>query len=741
MIFTQLKKTIHFILIFTVVGIVLYTPLSAQSYSWRSITSLREIREIAFYENKLWAMTGGGVFQYSPSSSTFRIFTNITGLSSNNPFSMVLDSNRFWLGMDDGSLNVIDLTALRIRRIQIDPSPITIRDITLYNGFLYLALDFGISQFDISKEEIKATFRSLGSFSKNTAVRSVLVANGALWAGTEKGIAAVPLSSPNLQDPQFWTNYTTAQGLPANSIKNITANGDTLFVGTENGIARIHNNTVTPEGLFGNSITAFANDNGTLYAATPLFVFKREQHGLWTIVSPDCAGIQTIAVDSTGKVWAGSVKKGLYTYDASHIQWVNIIPPGPGGNSFEEMVFDMQGRLWCATGQSAYNGLYLLENGNWLHFTSADGLTANNTIGIACDMQGRIWTGTPGQGLMIIEKQTDSLTITKIDTTTGRLHGSDTPYFVIVSRIIRGPGNIMWLVNKFANNGNAIVAVTPENTWHYFSTADGLSSTIISDITFDVYGRLWIATENNGVDRLDYRGTLSDKSDDIWNHFTAQDNLASNRVTRLAADRETGMWIGTENGISYIIDGLPIQNILGTLDPFITALAVDPANNKWFGTKNGISILQSDNSTWTYFTLKNSQLVYDNIISFRIHESSGDMYIGTSAGLSIVSTPFKTPPARFNAMRVYPSPFIIDGSQARLTIDNIPLHSMVKITTALSGKVIRTLTESNGGVNGTQAFWDGRDENNQFVPSGVYIIAAGRSKAGSGIVKIAIIRR
>jgi flagellar hook assembly protein FlgD len=66
---------------------------------------------------------------------------------------------------------------------------------------------------------------------------------------------------------------------------------------------------------------------------------------------------------------------------------------------------------------------------------------------------------------------------------------------------------------------------------------------------------------------------------------------------------------------------------------------------------------------------------------------------------------------------------------------------MVKITTALSGKVIRTLTESNGGVNGTQAFWDGRDENNQFVPSGVYIIAAGRSKAGSGIVKIAIIRR
>jgi len=737
--YTSIKKA-GIVLFASIVILSVFVSLFGQTYHWRSITFLGEIREIAFYNNNLWAVTGGGIFRYTPSSGTFRILNNTDGLSSNNPLSAVLHGNQLWVGMDDGSLNIIDASTFHIRYIQIDPTPIQIRSITQSSGYLYLGLDFGISQFDIAKEEIKATFRNLGNFSINTAVRKVLAADGRLWAATEKGIATVSLSTPNLQDPQFWTNYTTAAGLPSNSINDLTAQGDTIFIGTSSGTARLYNGIISLEGLHDNNIITIKNLNGTIYATTYSSVFKREQPGVWTAVVPAPSDIQTIAADSAGTVWAGSIKKGLYAYHTGQTQWTHIAPLGPGGNTFEEMTLDAQNRLWCATGQSRCAGLYLFENNEWHHYTPTDGLSAYNTIGIAADALGRIWAGTPGQGLMIIEKHTDSLRVTTVNASSGKLCGAVTPDFVIVSRIIRGPGNVMWLVNKFADNGNAIVAVTPQDTWHYFSTADGLSSTIVSDIAFDSAGRLWIATEDKGVNRLDYRGTLSDKSDDRWIHYTELNNMASNRVTRLAADRENGMWVGTENGISYILDGLPIQNFQGALSTFITALAVDPVNNKWFGTKNGISVLLKDNISWIHFTTENSSVVYNDILSFRIDERSGDIYIGTSAGLSVVSTPFKTPPAKFDAIIVFPSPFIIDGSQTRLTIDNIPLECTVKIATS-SSRVIRTLTEENGGVIGTRAYWDGRDDENRLVPSGIYIISAGHSKTGSGTAKIAVIRK
>jgi len=200
------------------------------------------------------------------------------------------------------------------------------------------------------------------------------------------------------------------------------------------------------------------------------------------------------------------------------------------------------------------------------------------------------------------------------------------------------------------------------------------------------------------------------------------------------------MWIGTEEGINFYVDGLPVQYIRGAIDNFITAIAVDPANNKWFGTRSGISVLSSDNFTWEYYTVSNSGLVDNGIISILFNERSGDAYIGTSKGLSILKTPFKDPPVSFNEISVYPSPFILDGSGTKLTIENLPLHSTVLIAT-ISGKVIRKLSEENGGVIGTQAFWDGRDEDYNFVSNGIYIIAAGVSGIGHGRQKIAVIRK
>ena len=717
--------------------------VTGQPFSWRTFTFQGEVRDLLIHSGDIWAATGGGLFTYTIAANSFRIFNNTAGLSSNNTSSFVLDDQgRLWTGMDDGSLNVIRVDDFEIQRIPIDPNPIVINDLVFHDNTLYLALEFGISEFLIAREEVKATFRNLGSFVVNVAVQRLLIFNNRIWAATESGIATADLSSPNLQDPQFWANFTTGDGLPSNHISDFTSSGDTIFVGTGNGVARIVNGVIGSEGLSSIPINRLTNLNGVIHAASNSGVFRRTAPGNWAELMPRLRDVQALARDSDGALWAGHRKKGMFVYDDSGPEWINVFPPGPGSSSFDQMFIDRQDRLWIATGLTGNNGLNLYDGVTWEHLTTGDGLVSDNTLGIAEDREGRIWIGTPGQGAMILEKTGNSLIVTRIDTTDRRLSGAGgDPDFVVVPKIIRGPDDTMWLVNKFADNGRAIVAVTPDDEWHYFSVSpNGLVTTVINDITFDAIGRLWIANENEGLNRLDFNGTLADQSDDIWDHFTTEDGLASNRITSLTADNESGMWIGTEEGINHFIEGLQIQNIRGAIDNFITAVSVDPANNKWFGTRSGISILSFDDFTWTHLTRENSDLVGNTIRSIVFDADKGDAYIGTGSGLSIVSTPFKTVPASFDEIVVYPNPYVLDGSRTVLTIENIALHSTV-IISSLSGKVIVRLTEENGDVIGTRSFWDGKDKNHNFVPSGIYFISAGVSGGGHGTQKVAVIRK
>ena len=715
--------------------------LAAQQFSFQSKTFLGNVRDIIAVDNKIWGVTSGGVLVFSQETNAFTILNNTSGLSSNNVSSVVQDTqNRLWLGMDDGSLNVINLENEAVSKVVIDSDPVRVNDIAVLDNSLYLAMDIGVSQFLIDKQEIKSTFRNLGSFISNTPVLKLYVADGKIWAATERGIATADIASPNLQDPQFWENFSVAEGLPSNTVRDFIAGTGFVLAATDNGVVRIVNDAVFADGLSGISVNSFTEVGGVIYAAALSGIYVREGAGSWTAVTPSLDNVNVLTGDENGLLWAGRNGQGLSVLNETGQEWVTIESPGPGGNSFEEMQFDSQDRLWVATGITSNNGVYMFDGLDWRHFTRDEGLVSNNTTGVAVDMKDRIWIGTPGQGLMILDMPDEDLSVTIINEEDGKLSGAVTESFVIVNNIIRGTDDVIWLVNTFADNGKAIVAVTPDDVWHYFSTNDGLVSTEIRDIAFDPSNRLWIAMEDDGVNVLDYRNTLSDKSDDIWTHLTISDGLSSDRIVSLAADKLFGMWIGTENGVDFIVDGLPIQRIFGTIDNTIASIAVDPANNKWLGTRKGISILAPDNFTFSHLTTGNSDLVDESIIHILVNDKDGKVYAGTGSGLSVISTPFKTSPQSFDEITVYPNPFILDGSATSLTIENLKLNSTVLIAT-ISGNVIRTLTENGGIVTGTQAIWDGRDENNNLVPTGIYIIAAGVSGQGHGTQKVAVIRR
>jgi len=100
-----------------------------------------------------------------------------------------------------------------------------------------------------------------------------------------------------------------------------------------------------------------------------------------------------------------------------------------------------------------------------------------------------------------------------------------------------------------------------------FYSSDRLSSSIISCITQDSHGYIWIGTDY-GLNKFDgYRFT----------HYLYQPNdstsLRSNVVSCLFCDREGNLWVGTGKGLErydYGTDNFEHYNIPGTNLPRIT---------------------------------------------------------------------------------------------------------------------------------------------------------------------------
>jgi flagellar hook assembly protein FlgD len=93
----------------------------------------------------------------------------------------------------------------------------------------------------------------------------------------------------------------------------------------------------------------------------------------------------------------------------------------------------------------------------------------------------------------------------------------------------------------------------------------------------------------------------------------------------------------------------------------------------------------------------------------------------------------------------YPNPLILDEQSGRCSgrggfhISNLAEGSAVKIYN-IAGELIRSYPVEN--VPGAQVCWDGRDESDKLVPSGIYIYVAFIEATGARKVgKVAVVRR
>ena len=160
----------------------------------------------------------------------------------------------------------------------------------------------------------------------------------------------------------------------------------------------------------------------------------------------------------------------------------------------------------------------------------------------------------------------------------------------------------------------------------------------------------------------------------------------------------------------------------------INAIAIDGANRKWIATQtSGVYLISSDNQeTLEHFTLDNSPLPSNNVISLAIDSHNGTVYIGTERGLMAYGGVSTQGSESFSNVYAYPNP-VRPGYEGSVVITGLQTNSRVKITD-LKGNLI-----NEGRSLGGQYSWNLQNGRGRRVDSGIYLLFGSSEDGSEGV--------
>ena len=249
----------------------------------------------------------------------------------------------------------------------------------------------------------------------------------------------------------------------------------------------------------------------------------------------------------------------------------------------------------------------------------------------------------------------------------------------------------------------------------------------------DQQNNKWFVLGSGGIMVYHEGNDLMSASDDKVRIFdTGNGNLPSNKVVSVGLDLDGEVWIGTDDGVGVVRCGdvfdtnckasrivVTQEGITEALlnDEEVRAIAVDGANRKWLGTRSGLFIQSPDGLTEIkQFTEANSPLFSNQINTLAFNGSTGEMWIGTEAGMMVYQTETTAGgDLHASTVEVYPNP-VRPEYRGPIAIKGLPRDGNVKITD-IRGKLVYETTALGG-----QAIWYGDDYTGRRAASGVYLV-------------------
>ena len=395
----------------------------------------------------------------------------------------------------------------------------------------------------------------------NNDVRSILQsADGALWIGTAGGLSEFHSSS---RGPRF-RNYTVADGLSDSHILKLfeDSNGN-LWVGTAlSGIIKVVRQGFTTfdsrDGFLSgmNHESIFETVAGELSIVSEIggeIIIQVLNKGRFHRVDPNLPitrggnpGRSGSLQDRAGEWWIGT-EHGLFRFPRvaqaralarTGVKAIYGAADGFAGNNIASLYEDSHGDIWISTNSVSAHSLsrWSRSTGKLEHYTEASPLLKRKRASaFGEDSSGNIWIGLVDGGGVVRYRHGQ---FTVIPAPPGTFSG-------IVKSIYSDHAGRMWVATNQA--GLTRIDDTDLDDPHIksYSEAEGLSSNDVSCITEDKSGQIYAGT-NRGVDRLDpVSGRIR--------RFTAADGLVRGTVLLARQDRDGALWFVTNEGVSRLI--------------------------------------------------------------------------------------------------------------------------------------------------------------------------------------------
>ncbi len=710
--------------------------LNAQNVlSWKIYSDMKNVVAAAELNEYYFAATSGGIFLYDNSRESFITLTKVEGLSSHNLTSMTIDeNNKVWITTQEGIINIYDFTGEgEIRKIldiyNSDKNQKRINHITSGNGKIYLSSSFGISILDSENESFDETIVRFGSFNAESKVNKTYVLDK-IYIALDAGVAVQKTGAQNLSAPNSWDSYPISDFSPSSAINTVIIYNNQLLAGGTNGLYLFNNGSWSPLSFSNENIIDLDIKDDLLFITSDHSVHTYDGSSFERIFINNEMTIKDFQFASGNKILLSS-DKGLWIIGGENPEV--IIPDGPMTNSFMSVTIDHEGNLWAGSGKDVTGaGVFRFDGTNWDNFntsnTPAFKTNAFHKV-IACT-DSAVYLMNWGSGFTSYK---NGIFKTYDHTNSPLLGITEATSFVVVSGVQLDTRGNLWILSLRPADRTQLSVLTTEGEWHQYSIDNPFipASYELEHFAIDNFNTKWFAAKagsNGGVYYFNENLTFLNKGDDVSGRYSEDSGLRNNSITSLEVDKRGELWIGNTIGINYFqiagrqshginnpSVGIPLRGLT------VNAIASDPINRKWVGTNQGLFLMSSDGTqAIELFQSTNSPLLSDDIKSIAINDKTGQVYVGTDFGLMVLETTTKTPVQSFEELTVFPNPFIVGNSYSTpVTIDGLIKNSSIKILT-VDGELITEFITSGG----RQSTWDGRDQQGNFVSSGIYIIVA-----------------
>ncbi|MBC8035436.1 MAG: histidine kinase [Chitinophagaceae bacterium] len=315
--------------------------------------------------------------------------------------------------------------------------------------------------------------------------------------------------------------------------------------------------------------------------------------------------------DKKGYLWAGT-QGGACRFDGRQFQ-VWDAQSGLPDNHVPSITQDDKGDMWFGHRSGAISVL----RQNTVHPITNRSFKNDKIVNHLFNFMGAIWVATGGNGLYRISFTGSDTTIehfglagTNADTISQVLIGKDKIFYLATSQGIR----LFDPVRK---------------TYRFFTIGNTPFSKRVTSLYLSPDNRLWCGT-NEGL--IVFNNAISANSSRT---YTEKDGMSTGVVTGVTGDRNGSIWIATSKGLNKLKNGrIEIyRQSNGLLDDEIEDVLEDRDGVVWISQRSGLSAAASN-----YFILYNKEhgLVHNEVYSILEYDMN-TYWVGTSKGISIFS--------------------------------------------------------------------------------------------------------